>query len=298
MKYQFYTCDVFANQRFGGNQLAVIPNAEGLSTEQMQLIAREFNFSETTFVLPAKQGNACNLRIFTRQEELPFAGHPNIGTAFVLARNGVFGNLEQTTQIIFEEKAGLVPIIIHKRENDELWCELKAPEALSLGDIFSKERIAEILCISSEDISAETHLPQQASVGLPFVIAELRSSEILKNVTVNIDALRKLEADGIFPAIYVYIRSNDEFDIRGRMFAPLGGTYEDPATGSVNCALAGLLTHYYKQKEGKFSWHIAQGVEMNRPSVLHARSEKRDGEVSGVWIGGNCVMISEGQIEV
>ena len=112
MKYQFYTCDVFTNKRFGGNQLAVIPNAEGLSSEQMQLIAREFNFSECTFVLPAKQGETCNVRIFTRQQELPFAGHPNIGTAFVLASNGALGNLGHTTEITFEEKAGLVPIII------------------------------------------------------------------------------------------------------------------------------------------------------------------------------------------
>jgi len=298
VRYKFYTCDVFTESRFGGNQLAVLPDATGLTTEQMQLVAREFNYSECTFVFPAENGNTRKVRIFTRQQELPFAGHPNIGTAFILAYSGALNEISENTQIVFEEKAGLVPISIRKMGKNKFWCELKAPEALSLSRTFSKEQMATILSLISDEIETSTHMPQQASVGLPFVITELKDYKALNKVTVNLDALRELEAEGVFPALYVYIHSDDEFDIRGRMFAPLGGTLEDPATGSANCALAGLLTHYHVNYEGQFSWRIAQGVEMQRPSVLYARTQKQDGDVSGVWVGGSSIVVSEGYIEV
>lgn len=298
MHYHFYTCDVFTETRFGGNPLAILPNATGLTTEQMQLIAREFNFSESTFVLPAEQGHTRKVRIFTRQQELPFAGHPNIGTAFVLASSGALGDIGPEMQITFEEKAGLVPITIRKLPGNQMWCELKAPEPLFLGKVQSVERMATILSLTPDDIESSIHLPQQVSVGLPFVITELKTRVALEKAAVNLDALRDLAAEGIRPSLYVYTRSNDAFDIRGRMFAPLGGTLEDPATGSANCALAGLLTHHHATSDGRFSWRIAQGVEMKRPSVLDARTQKQGGAVTGVWIAGNCVMVSEGQIEV
>jgi trans-2,3-dihydro-3-hydroxyanthranilate isomerase len=158
--------------------------------------------------------------------------------------------------------------------------------------------MATILSLTPDDIESSIHLPQQVSVGLPFVITELKTRVALEKAAVNLDALRDLAAEGIRPSLYVYTRSNDAFDIRGRMFAPLGGTLEDPATGSANCALAGLLTHHHATSDGRFSWRIAQGVEMKRPSVLDARTQKQGGAVTGVWIAGNCVMVSEGQIEV
>lgn len=298
MQYQFYTCDVFTENRFGGNQLAVLPNASGLTTEQMQLIAREFNFSESTFVFPAEKGNTRKVRIFTRQQELPFAGHPNIGTAFVLEHSGALNEERENNQIIFEEKAGLVTITIHEQASNQTWYELKAPESLTLGEKLSVKKIATILSLTPDEIKINTHMPQQASVGLPFILTELKNHKALEKIAVNSEALRNLEEGGIFPALYVYIHRAGEFDIQGRMFAPLGGTIEDPATGSANCALAGLLTHYHAQDEGQFSWRIAQGVEMQRPSVLNARAQKQGGVVTGVWVGGNCVMVSKGQIEV
>ncbi len=298
MHYHFYTCDVFTNTRFGGNPLAVLPNATGLSTEQMQLIAREFNFSESAFVFSAEQDHTRKIRIFTRQQELLFAGHPNIGTAFVLATSGALGDIGSEMQITFEEKAGVVPITIRKQSENQVWCELKAPESLVLDKTQSVERMATILSLAPDDIEISTHLPQRASVGLPFVITELKSRAALEKATVNLNALRDLAAEGIKPSLYVYTRSNGAFDIRGRMFAPLGGTLEDPATGSANCALVGLLTHYHTSTDDQFSWRIAQGVEMQRPSVLDARTQKQAGVVTGVWIAGNCVMVSEGQIEV
>jgi trans-2,3-dihydro-3-hydroxyanthranilate isomerase len=295
MRYPFYTCDVFTDTRFGGNPLAVVLNAESLSTEQMQLIAREFNYSETTFVLPPETGHTRKVRIFNRQYEMPFAGHPNIGTAFTLATIGQIDGLEEVT---FEELAGLVAVRIRKEAGKATWCELKAPQSLSLGPTITVERMAGILSLNPDDIITKTHLPQVASVGLPFVITELRDRAALERIKVNTTILAELEREGIRPSLFTYIHSHDDFDIRARMFAPLAGTFEDPATGSANCALVGMLTQHNKTDNGTFSWDIAQGVEMNRPSILDARTEKRDGVVTGVWIAGRSVMVSQGTIKV
>lgn len=297
-KLRFYTCDVFTDRRFGGNPLAVVLDGEGLTTEQMQLIAREFNYSETTFVLPPEQGHTNKVRIFTRTAELPFAGHPNIGTAVTLATIGALGEFDGRHQITFEEKAGLVPITIQKEADRPIWCELQAPETLSLGDPVPKERVATILSLGDNQIVTHTHQPQVASVGLPFLIIELSNRTALEHVRINLPLLEDFAAEGNRPSLFTYVRSEDEFDIRARMFAPIGGTVEDPATGSANCALAGLLTHYAPQRSGSFSWRIGQGIEMGRPSLLEARAEKEDGVVTAVYIGGHAVMISEGTLTV
>lgn len=299
MRLRYYTCDVFTDTRFGGNQLAVLPEADGLRDEQMQQIAREFNYSETTFVLRPQAGHACRVRIFTPPREVPFAGHPNIGTAFVLATMGVFGPLDALRSVTFEERAGLVPITIHKRQGERIWCELTAPQSLTLGKTVSVQSVAAAVSLTTDDVLTTAHAPQVASVGLPFLVAELRDRDALERARPDLSGLEGLVAEGAVPPyVHLYVRTSDGFDIRARMFAPLGGIPEDPATGSANCALAGLLSHIDDAVNGAFSWRIAQGVEMGRPSVLEARTEKRDGAVATVWIGGECVMVSEGLIEV
>jgi trans-2,3-dihydro-3-hydroxyanthranilate isomerase len=299
MRYRYFTCDVFTDTRFGGNQLAVLPEAEGLSDEQMQQIAREFNFSETTFVLPPEAGHDRRVRIFTPPREVPFAGHPNIGTAFVLATMGAFGPLDAPMSVTFEELAGLVPVAIEKREGGRIWCELTAPQGLTLGRTVSAQAVAAAVSLSADDILTKAHAPQMASVGLPFLIAELRDRGALERARPDISGLEGLVADGIeLPDLHLYVKTSDGFDIRARMFAPMDGVPEDPATGSANCALVGLLSHLDEAAGGSFSWRIAQGVEMGRPSVLEARTEKRDGEVVSVWIGGESVLVSEGLIQV
>ena len=297
MGYRYYICDVFTDTRFGGNQLAVLPEAQGLSDRQMQQIAREFNFSESTFVLPPERGHDRRVRIFTPTAEIPFAGHPNVGTAFTLATTGALGSIDGPRTITFEEKAGLVPITITRR-NGGIWCELSAPTPLSLGPVVARELLAAAVSLSPEDVITTTHPPQVASVGLPFIVAELRSRAALERARVNGPGLDAIKALGVVPDIHLYVRSGDEFDLRTRMFAPYDGVPEDPATGSANCALAALLTQERKESAGAFKYRIAQGVEMGRPSVLEARSEKRDGTVSGTWIGGASVLVSEGTIEV
>ena len=298
MSYRYYICDVFTDTRFGGNKLAVLPDASGLSDTQMQQIAREFNFSETTFVMPPEEGHTRRVRIFTPTTELPFAGHPNIGTAFALATAGEFGDIDPMITVIFEEGAGPVLVEVQKHPGRPIWCELAAPQKLSLGDTLSVETVATAVSLAPDDIITQTHMPQVASIGLPFLVAELTTRNALVQARPNIDGLAALVAAGIPPDVHLYVHSTDDFDIRARMFAPLDNIPEDPATGSANCALAGLLSHYTEATDGNFQWRIAQGVEMGRPSVLEARAEKRDGVVTTTWIGGTCVLVSEGVLEV
>jgi trans-2,3-dihydro-3-hydroxyanthranilate isomerase len=298
MKYRYYTCDVFTETRFGGNPLAVLPQADGLSEQQMQQIAREFNFSETTFVFPARADHTRHVRIFTPVREVPFAGHPNVGTAFVLASAGEFGEIKSPVTVTFEEEAGLVSVTIHESQGKVASCELMAPQSLSLGKTIPVQLVASAISLDAKDIVTRTHDPQVASVGLPFVIVELKDRSALERARINISGFDALSAEDIMPDVHLYTRVSDGFDIRARMFAPLSGVPEDPATGSANCALAGLLAHYREQPNGSFSWRIAQGVEMGRPSTLIARAEKADGVVQATRIGGAAILISEGTIHL
>jgi len=293
---------VFTETRFGGNQLAVLPKADGLTPDQMQQITREFNFSETAFVFPAKAGHTRHVRIFTPASEIPFAGHPNVGTAFILGTIGELGEINSPRSIIFEEEAGLVSVSIHAAEGKIVSCELAAPQALSLGKTIEPELIASAVSVNRDDIVTDTHDPQVCSVGLPFVFTELRDRAALERARINISGFEALRDLGVNPQMYLYTRVDESepdghgFDIRARMFAPLSGVAEDPATGSANCTLGGLLADHEQVTSGMFSWRIAQGVEMGRPSTLIARAEKKDGVVTGMWIGGASVLVSEGTI--
>lgn len=293
MSYQYYICDVFTEDTFGGNQLAVVPNATGLDTEQMQKIAREFNFSESTFVFPAEQGNDYKVRIFTPSREVPFAGHPNIGTAYVLSQIGM---LTPQQPIVFEEKAGLVKIAPAIGTSDNASFGLTAPETFSLRQTFSAQLLADALSLNLEQIQTSTHMPVVASCGLAFILVELASVEALQNAKVNLAGFEALEALGVMPDIHVYCKSADEFDIRCRMFAPFDGVNEDPATGSANCALAGLLAHFNDAEQGVYQWRVAQGVEMGRPSVLLASATKEQGKVVATGVSGSAVMFANGQL--
>jgi trans-2,3-dihydro-3-hydroxyanthranilate isomerase len=298
VEYRYYTCDVFTKTRFGGNPLAVLPRADGLTDHQMQQIAREFNFSESAFVFPSKAGGTRALRIFTPAREVPFAGHPNVGTAFVLASTGVFGEIKSSLTVTFEEKAGLVPVTIHVAHGDITSCELASPQSLSLGKTIPAHLVASAVSLAAEDIRTETHPPQVGSVGLPLVMTELRDRSALERARVRTSELEALLSEDVRPSIYLYVRTGHGFDVRARMFAPLSGVPEDPATGSGACALVGFLAHYSEQSSGNFSCHIAQGIEMGRPSILMARASKSAGVVHTTWVGGASVLVSEGVIRL
>jgi trans-2,3-dihydro-3-hydroxyanthranilate isomerase len=295
---KFYTCDVFTRERFGGNPLAVLPEAGGLQDFQMQQIAREFNYSETTFVLPPESGHTRRVRIFTPTREVPFAGHPNIGTAFVLASCGAFGEVTGPMTVTFEERAGPVPVDIVPGRGGGFRCELEAPAGLQLEQVVPAGQAAAALALAEEDIRLDRHPPQVAGVGLPFLVVELPGLDVLARAGFSLEPMKRLAGQGIPPDILVYVRLPGEGQIRARMFAPLDGVPEDPATGSANCALAALLGHLDPRESGVFNWRIEQGVEMGRPSLLEARVQKENGIVTSARIGGDCVPVSEGNLQL
>lgn len=312
MRIAFVTADVFTDTRFGGNPLAVVPDARGLDPGQMQAIAREFNYSESTFVLPSERGGDRRVRIFTPAREVPFAGHPNVGTAAVLAALGGFGVIGEPTTVVLEEVAGDVPVEITPVGDGQFSCELRAPEALSLGAALPVDPVAAALGLAPEDVATAAHPPRVASVGLPFIVVEVTGLEVLGRARADVAALERLAAvSGVTPDVHVYTRMPATPaavgtavpglappDLRARMFAPFDGVPEDPATGSANAALAGLLADLDPRDDGELRWTIAQGVEMGRPSRLEARVAKQGGAVAGVWIGGRSVLVAEGTLEV
>ncbi|MDE2062931.1 MAG: PhzF family phenazine biosynthesis protein [Bradyrhizobium sp.] len=301
MKLHFVTVDVFTGTQFAGNPLGVVLNAEGLSGGQMQAIAAEFNLAETTFVLPPKDpAHTAEVRIFTPRYEMPFAGHPNVGTAFALARAGKsYGRMIEGNSVTFEEKAGLVPIAILKEGPIVVGARLASPQRLSVGEEISAELIASACSLSVSDIETKNHRPCIASCGAPFILAELKGRAKLAEAAARSDIFMREVAKQPATSIFIYTQvAEDGLDIRARMFAPHHGIPEDPATGSANVALIGLLAHLRTERDLQLSKTVAQGVEMGRPSVLKAEAEKRDGVVTATYIGGHCVPVMSGTIEL
>jgi trans-2,3-dihydro-3-hydroxyanthranilate isomerase len=303
MGRRFVTADVFAERRFGGNPLATVLNAEGLSTAQMQAIALEFNYSETTFVLPPRDpANTAWVRIFTPRAELPFAGHPNVGTAFLLAKEREAQGATQTDTLVFEEAAGLVPLRLLREHSVVVGAELRAPESLSCGAQVPAEQAAECLSLRSADVRLEVHAPQVASVGLPFLIVELTSRDALHRAKPNLTAYeRLLPLDGA-DGIYAYRRESGQGKstknqyLDARMFAPLDGIVEDPATGSATAATLALLATLENDGSGQSTWQVHQGVDMGRPSLMIGRTIKQAGAVVSVHLGGRCIRVMEGTL--
>ena len=301
MKLNFVTIDVFTGTQFAGNPLGVVLNAEGLSGGQMQAIAAEFNLAETTFVLPPKDAaHTAEVRIFTPRFEMPFAGHPNVGTGFALARIGTsYGRAIDGESVIFEEKAGLVPISILKEGTMVTGARLASPQPLTLGAQIPTDLIASACSLSVDDIETRNHPPLIASCGAPFIVAELKGRERLAAATARTDVFVRDISTLPVTSLFVYTRvAESGLDIRARMFAPHHGIPEDPATGSANVALIGLLAHLRPEPNLRISKAIAQGVEMGRPSLLLAEAEKTKGIVTATFIGGRCVPVMSGTLEL
>jgi len=301
MKLEFTTVDVFTDRPFGGNPLAVVTNAEGLSTGQMQSIAAEFNLAETTFVLPPQDAaHTAEVRIFTPKAELPFAGHPNVGTAFVLARAGQsYSRAVAGDRLVFEEKAGLVRMELTREAGVVTATRLAAPVPLSIGEEIAPEIVAEACSLKADDIEVKGHRPCIASCGVPFILAELRSRAALAAATGRSDIFLAEVSKQPATSIFIYTHADEgDIDIRARMFAPHHGIAEDPATGSANVALIGLLAKLRPEADLRLSKTIAQGVEMGRPSILHAEAEKKDGVVTATFIGGQCTPVMSGSIDL
>ncbi len=293
MKLSFTTVDVFTERKFGGNPLAVVTDARGLSTEQMQAIAAEFNYAETTFVLPPKDpAHTAHVRIFTPRAEMPFAGHPNVGTAFVLARAGLITG----DRAVFEEKAGLVPLDIIRDGGTVVATRLAAPQLLSLGETIDREIVAAAVGLAAGDIVGQ---PVIASTGNNFLFAEVASRETLKRATYNAEIFARHLPMSRTVGVHLYVAAQEHgVDIQTRMFAPLYGVPEDPATGSANISLIGLLAHLDPRPDLTLAKTIGQGFDMGRPSILEALAEKKAGKVVATYIGGRCVPMLSGTIDL
>ncbi len=301
MELSFVTVDVFTGAQFAGNPLGVVLNAEGLSGGQMQAIAAEFNLAETTFVLPPKQpANTAEVRIFTPRYEMPFAGHPNIGTAFALARAGTsYGRAVDGDKVVFEEKAGLVPISLQREGAMVIGARLASPQALTTGAEIPAELVASACSLSVDDIETRHHRPCIASCGVPFILAEVKGRAKLAEAVGRSDIFMNEVSRQPATSIMIYTQvSESGLDIRSRMFAPHHGIPEDPATGSANVALIGLLAKLRAEPELRLVKTIAQGVEIGRPSLLQAEAVKSDGVVTATYIGGRCVPVMAGTIDL
>lgn len=288
-EYAFHTVDVFTRVRFGGNPLAVFPDARGLDAATMQSLAAEMNYSETTFVFPPENSaNTARVRIFNRTAELPFAGHPNVGTANVLSRLGV-----ATGSVLrFEELAGLVEV----RLLSEGHCEIDAPQPLQCLGELPVEAIAACLSVDPKRIVTHAHAPMRASVGLEFVLVEVEAGA-LALAAPDIGAYRRCanSARGLGGRLSIFLYAREGFNIRARMFAPLAGTWEDPATGSANAALAALLLSL--GEEERLTVQTVQGREMGRRSDLTMRAWRtRDGIRASV--GGGCIPVFSGTVSL
>jgi trans-2,3-dihydro-3-hydroxyanthranilate isomerase len=296
MQRRYITVDVFTDRAFGGNPLAVVLDAGGLSTAQMQAIAAEFNYSETTFVLPPRdKANDFEVRIFTPVRELPFAGHPNVGTAFVLATIAK----ESKPRLLFEEKAGVVPVDIRREQGRVVSAELTAPQPLARLSQLSAADVAAGISLTADDIRTDRHAPQVVGVGTPFVVAELHSRGALERAKPDAAAFaRVLPRDDAF-AIYFYTRDvparEPACDLQARMFFPgASSLIEDPATGSATVAAAALFADLDPARDGELKLTIGQGFDMGRPSLLLTRVRKQDGRIVSAHVGGQCVQMMEG----
>ncbi|MEM7041496.1 MAG: PhzF family phenazine biosynthesis protein [Pseudomonadota bacterium] len=295
MRRHFITADVFTDQPFGGNPLAVLPNAEGLSTEQMQKLAREFNLSETVFVLrPENPANTRRMRIFVPTREIPFAGHPTIGTALILASMGEVSLDDDRTDIVLETDAGPVPVTIESVDGRAVSATLTAPQQPKIAPAPSADVMAAMLSLEPDDILRA----EGASTGNPFLVVQVKDRSALARSRIDLSVLERI-GDELFakePLIFTE-DAPDGFDFQARMYAPLSGIPEDPATGSAAAALAGWLGHHDPMQNGTIKRVIAQGIEMGRPSRLEIEVDKKAGTVTAVRVTGSAVLISEGQIE-
>jgi trans-2,3-dihydro-3-hydroxyanthranilate isomerase len=292
-RYRYLTCDVFTDRAFCGNPLAVLPDARGLTDAQMQTIAREFNYSETTFVLPPDDPrHAARLRIFTPGGELPFAGHPTIGTAFVLASIGALPR--QAAEIVFEEGVGPVPVAIFRDGERVTHCRLTAAQLPEQGPPApAAAALAKMLSLADGEV-----LEGSAcwSCGVPFLVVPVSGPAALSRCALDLPRWRQLLAGYPTQKVYPVARLGD-LHWRVRMFAPGLGVAEDPATGSAAASFAGWLAPRLRQpRDGTVAARLEQGIEMGRPAELHVEFDRRAGSITAVRVGGAAVLVAEGTL--
>ena len=301
-RFRYLTADVFTDQLFGGNQLAVFPDATGIHEHRLQDVAREFNFSETTFVFPAAdRAHTRRVRIFTPGTELPFAGHPTIGTAHVLAATGDVPLTGDLTSIVLEEKVGPVPVTIRAEDGRPVYCELTAAMLPEEGPPPpSRDALARALSLEPDDVLDGEWDPRGWTCGVPYLFVPLRDRDAVARSRVNLEAWERALAGTWAPEILLFAREGERpgSDLHGRMYAPGFGIAEDPATGSAAAALAGYLARRDPRRDGTLRWRLEQGFEMKRPSILDISADVANGEITAVRVGGASVIVCEGTMRI
>ncbi|MCY3780690.1 MAG: PhzF family phenazine biosynthesis protein [Chloroflexi bacterium] len=298
MRLDYHLLDVFTEEQFGGNQLAVFPDPpEDLSPVTMQQIARELNLSEVTYLFPpVDQANDYRLRIFTPAAELPMAGHPTVGTAFALAHLGGLGNLRSERTVVFEEGIGPITVTIEADADGrpgDVWMRQPLPQ---FGKVFhDRRRIAEMLSLDEEDLLNGVPL-QVLSSGLPFLFVPVRSLEAVKRAQLRQDRWLNLLAGSSAANVFITTPEtvSESAAAHSRMFAPALGVSEDPATGSATGPLGAYLLKYGLAAEEEMI--CEQGFEMGRPSIIRVRIERDGSDMSGVAIGGRCAYMGYGTL--
>ena len=297
-RYRFYTLDVFTDRPFGGNPLAVVLDADALSGEQMQIIAAEFNLSETVFVLkPAKAGGERKrLRIFTPQAELPFAGHPTVGVSYLLAKLNLVELDPADPVMVLEEGVGDVPVKVQSGAGGLRSTRMSVPRMPERGpEPPARAELAAMLSLAEDDL-----LPSHAaySCGVPFLFLPVRDRAAIARIKLRTDLWEKLLSSWWAKSVFAFTTDTVSKDaqVHARMFAPAMGVAEDPATGSAASALAGWL-HAQAPGDGSRRWLIEQGFKMGRPSLIELEADVTGGQIATVRVGGSSVLMSDGWID-
>src|SRR5215468_6522244 len=302
MNARYFTADVFTDRRFGGNQLAVFPDAREIASDLMPQIAREFNYSETTFVLPPTDpSHTARVRIFTPGGELQFAGHPTIGTAHVLATIGAIAIKGPETRIVLEEGVGPVPVTIRATDGRPEFATLSVAKLPEVGPPPpERETLAAMLSLDPPDVLDGDLSPQTVSCGTPFLFVPLRDRRAVAQSRVRSDlwdaALEGYTTNKVM--VFALDGGRPGSDVRARMYAPGIGVPEDPATGSAAVALGGYLAARDARFDGTLRWVVEQGFEMGRPSILEVEADKQAGKITAARVGGRTVMVCEGTMTI
>ena len=301
-KFRYLTADVFTDAPFSGNQLAVFPDARGIPEHRLLDVTREFNYSEATFVYPADDSaHTRRVRIFTPGAEVPFAGHPTVGTAHVLAAIGEITLTGDLTRIVFEEGVGPVPVSIRSSRGVPVSAQLSVAKLPEIGPLVaSRDAIATTLGLDASELLGDDWSPEALSCGLPFLFVPVRDLAAVAKARVRMDAwdatLKGTWASELFVFAPGGERAGTAF--HARMFAPGLNVPEDPATGSANAALAGYLAARDPRRDGLLMWRVEQGFEMGRPSIIDVEADMVNGQVTAVRVGGASVLVAEGTMTI
>ena len=301
MRLAYHVLDVFTQTRFGGNPLAVVLDADGLDAKQMQTVAREFNLSETVFVLkPQQPRHTARVRIFTPAKELPFAGHPTVGTAALLAEiRAPAAAVPGDALVVLEEQIGIVRVGVRQRPAAAPFAEFDAPKLpQESGTLPPSDRLAAALGLIPAEIGFENHRPMRISAGNTFAFVPVASLEAMAKAQVSPAHWGNANPDGIGAFLYCRQTVHTTSSFHARMFAPDHGVAEDPATGSAAVGFAGAIHRFDELPDGSHKRAIEQGYEMGRPSLIELSLQVEGGKLSAVRIGGHAVRVAEGTIEV